>query len=59
MKKFIKQLFCKHEYKTIYNIYGDMINRCGGHRRMDKCTKCGKEKLGDKLNPNCRKINGQ
>lgn len=53
----IKQLLCKHEFKTLYNIHGDMINRCNGNRRMDKCVKCGKERLGKELDTTCNRVN--
>lgn len=58
MKKIFKRMFCKHEFRTLYNIHGDMINRCDGHRRMNICIKCGKEKLFGGLDPNCKKVNG-
>lgn len=58
MKKFLKQLFCKHEFKTLYNIHGDMIIQCNWHRRMTKCTKCGKEKLDKGLDIDCTRVNG-
>lgn len=58
MKKFFRILFCKHEFKTLYNIHGDMINHFNGHRRMNKCIKCGKEKPFGGLDQNCRRVNG-
>ena len=58
MKKFFKRLICSHEFKTLYNIHGDMINHFNGHRRMNKCIKCGKGKLGSELDLNCTRING-
>jgi len=44
MLKFIKSLFCKHDYYADSNIYGDMINVCNGNRTVLKCKKCGKFK---------------
>ena len=38
----IKQLFCKHEYEFVRNIYGDEINHRDGKRSIWKCNKCGK-----------------
>ena len=39
----IKRLFCKHQFVFVRNIYGDEINKCGGHRTLWKCSKCGYE----------------
>ena len=41
MMKWIKRLFCKHEYEFLRNIYGDEINWCGGYRSIWRCKKCG------------------
>lgn len=41
----IKSLFCKHNYKFMSNIYGDLINLFNGSRSVWKCTKCGKLQL--------------
>ena len=45
----IKRLFCKHKFVFVRNIYGDEINKCGGHRTLWKCSKCGKYKYDLKL----------
>ena len=45
----IKRLFCKHQFVFVRNIYGDEINKCGGHRTLWKCSKCGKYKFDLKL----------
>ncbi len=37
----IKQLFCKHQYKFIKNLYGDAIIAYES-RSIWKCIKCGK-----------------
>lgn len=42
MIKWIKSLFCEHEYEFVRNIYVDEINACGGYRSIWKCKKCGK-----------------
>ena len=42
--KLIKQLFCKHNFKFIRNIYVDEINLHNGNRSEWKCKKCGKTK---------------
>lgn len=40
--KFLKQLFCKHNYNIfIRNIYGDEVNLLNS-RSICKCSKCGK-----------------
>ena len=41
IKQLFKQLFCKHDYEFVRNIYGDEINYCGGYRSLWKCKKCG------------------
>lgn len=40
--KWIKRLFCKHEYEFVRNIYGDEINQLNYKRSECKCKKCGK-----------------
>ncbi len=42
MKKFIKQLFCKHDYKIEEYFFGDMKNYGVG---VGVCKKCGKRKV--------------
>lgn len=42
MIKFIKRLFCKHNYKFVRNIYGDEVRYLGWKRSEWKCSKCGK-----------------
>ena len=38
----LKAIFCRHkELHFIGNIYGDLINECGGNRSAWKCKKCG------------------
>ena len=39
--KIIKQLFCRHKFNFIRNIYGDEIQECGYMRSVWKCQKCG------------------
>lgn len=57
IKKLWKKLWCNHEFKTKTNLYGDMINRFSNHkmtvRSIQVCTKCGKIKYNDHLDPNC------
>lgn len=38
-KTFIKQIFCKHEFKFHRNVYGDEINALGC-RSIWVCSKC-------------------
>jgi len=42
MKRLVKQLFCKHSFKFVRNIYGDEIYMTGRFKRSWwKCEKCG------------------
>ena len=47
--KLIKQLFCKHNYEFVRNIYGDEIRYLGWKRSEWKCSKCGKTKYANHL----------
>lgn len=49
--KFIKRLFCKHEYEFVRNIYGDEINMVNGRRSWWRCKKCGKWTPFEHLQP--------
>ena len=49
MIKWVKRLFCEHEYEFVRNIYGDEINVCEGYRSIWKCKKCGKIEYRKKL----------
>lgn len=40
MIHWIKQLFCRHNYVFLRNVYGDEINLLGGKRSIWICTKC-------------------
>lgn len=42
MFKFIKQLFCKHNYQWVRNIYGDEIIDTDYYRSIWECPKCSK-----------------
>lgn len=49
----IKQIFCKHNYLWIRNVYGDEIYRTGKFKRSWwKCNKYGKWKSRGQLNTN-------
>lgn len=52
----LKRLFCKHEYKTITNLYGDIINYSNGLRSIKECIYCNKRIKGV-LDKNCKEIN--
>ena len=54
--KIFKRLFCKHEFKTITNLYGDAINRFNA-RSIAQCIHCGKAVFSGRLDPNCKKVN--
>lgn len=50
LKKFINQIFCKHEYEFVRNIYGDEVIFATNWNRSEwKCKKCGKHKLMSEL----------
>lgn len=51
LKRFFKRLFCDHNYAWVRNIYGDMINYCGGMRSEWRCVDCGKWTLRPNLEP--------
>lgn len=40
--KFLRSLFCAHEFKFVRNIYGDEIISWGYKRSIWCCSKCGK-----------------
>lgn len=39
---FIKRLFCRHQWKYKYGIYGDNIIHSGGKRSVWECVECEK-----------------
>lgn len=45
----IKQLFCKHNYQWVRNIYGDEIIYKDYNRSIWKCSKCQKIIYKEKL----------
>lgn len=58
----LKQLFCKHEYVTISNFYGDAINDMSAFsnkiiRSVQRCQKCGKLHKSEYLDKNCHIVN--
>ncbi|GKW34896.1 hypothetical protein PEC730217_36760 [Pectobacterium carotovorum subsp. carotovorum] len=42
--KFIKRLFCRHNYKLYRTLYGDEIIGRNWHRYEVLCEKCGTHK---------------
>lgn len=51
-----KRIFCKHNYKTITNIHGDLrntFNCCS----IKECINCGKRKKSNELDNNCNVVN--
>ena len=44
LKLYLKQNFCRHDFKPWANIYGDLINAFDGDRTVCLCTKCKKRK---------------
>lgn len=57
----IKQLFCKHQYKTITNFYYGNLNRLSNGKTMYKseqeCQLCGKRRYSPYHDKNCHIIN--
>ena len=49
IRRFIRQLLCRHEWVFERNIYGDEINHVGGMRSWWRCAKCGKRSLDPHL----------
>ena len=57
-----KKLRCKHDFETISNFYGDYINYISTnpkkiYRSRLRCKECGKLKLSEYLDGNCKVIN--
>ncbi len=51
----LKVIFCRHkDLQFLGNIYGDLIDHCGGNRSAWKCRRCGwvvyKRELNKKSN---------
>lgn len=40
----LKQIFCKHDYKPVANIYGDLSLNYNNSRTVVRCCKCHKLK---------------
>ena len=61
MLKILKRFKCNHEFVTVSNFYGDYIDHISSgfpiYRSRQKCTKCGKERLSEYLDKNCKVIN--
>lgn len=57
-----KKLFCKHEYVTISNFYGDAILDMSAFsnkiiRSIQQCKKCGKLHRSEYLDKKCKIVN--
>ena len=57
----IKSFKCNHEFVTTSNFYGDYIDHISSgfpiYRSRQKCIYCGKERLSEYLDKNCKVIN--
>jgi hypothetical protein len=42
LRLLIKQIFCKHEYRFLRNLYGDEIMQHGHNRSVWFCIHCSK-----------------
>lgn len=47
--KFLKRLFCRHEWHHYANLYGDQIIEWNWKRSVWKCAHCGKLQGRDQL----------
>jgi hypothetical protein len=47
--KFLRRLFCQHDWSFAGNLYGDQIIEWGGKRSVWTCVKCDKTVARDKL----------
>lgn len=47
--KFLIQVFCNHDFKPFYNVYGDEIIYRNYKRSVWKCSKCNKEQARAEL----------
>jgi len=56
MKNIFKMIFCKHEYKTITNIHGDLRNTYNC-MSIKECIHCGKWQKCDTLDKDCDYVN--
>ena len=57
---FLKGLFCVHDFYTVTNLYGDAIDAVSFKRTIrsvQQCRNCGKIKLSEFLDENCKIIN--
>lgn len=48
--RFLKRLFCRHQYVFKRNIYGDEIIAWGWKRSVWKCEQCGRLQGRNELN---------
>jgi reverse gyrase len=59
--KIFKKFKCYHEFITVSNFYGDYINYISSgfpvYRSRQRCIKCGKQRLSEYLDENCKTIN--
>lgn len=47
--KWFRNLFCRHEWRFIRNVYGDEIIYSGYKRSIWRCYKCQKHTYKDEL----------
>lgn len=61
IKRILAQRKCVHKWHTVSNFYGDYINYISTGRKIYRsriqCVKCGKCKLSEMLDKNCKVIN--
>jgi hypothetical protein len=49
IRYWLKALFCRHEYKWVWNFYGDAIIAHNWKRSRWDCRKCGWPQFRDEL----------
>lgn len=49
MMNWLRNIFCRHEWRHYANLYGDQINSWGGKRSLWECSRCGKLQARDAL----------
>lgn len=54
MMRFLRRLFCKHEFEFVRNIHGDEIIGCDFMRSIGRCNRCGKIRYFKLLNLGAR-----
>ena len=57
IRNLIRNLFCKHEFKTLTNLKGDISFDYGLGKSMRKCVNCNKLIITSKYDNKCNIVN--